>query len=106
MTLHTPSGCFTMSTFGPLQKFSRTFVASGALSRISTRPVPSTRGYCASQTLVEAGWKSHASCAEQGAARHGSSASASPSRIIVAPREVALFFAHPDEQTPAGADTV
>ena len=38
-TLHTPSGCFTMSIFGPLQKFSRTFVASGAFSRTSTRPL-------------------------------------------------------------------
>ena len=58
MTLQKPSGCFTMSTFGPLQKFSRTFVASGALSRTSTRPLLSTRGYCASHTLVEAGRKS------------------------------------------------
>src|SRR4051794_5529131 len=82
MTLHTPSGCFTMSTFGPLQKFSRTFVASGAFSRTSTRPVLSTRGYGASQTLVEAGRKSVGSCAEQRAARQGRITNASPSRVM------------------------
>jgi len=48
-----PSACFNMSAFGPLQKFTRTFVASGALIRISTRPVASTRGYSASQTFVD-----------------------------------------------------
>ena len=73
MTLQTPSGCFTMSIFGPLQKFSRTFAASGALRRISTRPLLSTRGYGASQTLVEAGRKSEDSCADVSGARHSRS---------------------------------
>ena len=45
VTVQKPSGCFTMSTFGPLQKFKRTLVASGAFTRTSTRPVLSTRGY-------------------------------------------------------------
>ena len=58
MSVQTPSGCFTMSTFGPLQKFRRTFVASGALRRTSTLPVLSTRGYSAPQTFVVAGRKS------------------------------------------------
>ena len=58
MTVQKPSACFSMSTFGPLQKFRRTLVASGALMRTSTLPAPSTRGYSAPQTLVVAGWKS------------------------------------------------
>ncbi len=58
VTVQKPSGCFTMSTFGPLQKFNRTFVASGALTRTSTLPALSTRGYSAPQTLVAAGRKS------------------------------------------------
>jgi hypothetical protein len=47
-----PSCCFSMSSFGPLQKFNRTFVASGAFTR-STLPALSTRGYSAAQTFVE-----------------------------------------------------
>ena len=79
MTVQNPSGCFTMSTFGPLQKFARTWVASGALNRISTRPVPSTRGYSAPQTLVDAGLKSPASWADATLARNRS---ANPSCFI------------------------
>ena len=55
MTVQNPSGCLTMSTFGPLQKFSFTFVASGALIRICTLPVLSTRGYSDPQTFVSEG---------------------------------------------------
>ena len=55
MTVQNPSDCFTMSTFGPLQKFNLTFVASGAFTRICTLPALSTRGYSAPQTLVEEG---------------------------------------------------
>src|SRR5687767_3036105 len=44
-----------MSTFGPLQKFSLTWVASGAFTRTCTRPPSSTRGYSAPQTFVDAG---------------------------------------------------
>jgi hypothetical protein len=47
--------CFSISTFGPLQKFSLTFAASGAFTRISTLRALSTRGYAAPQTLVSAG---------------------------------------------------
>src|ERR1017187_5815923 len=54
-----------MSTFGPLQKLSFTFVASGALNRICTRELLSTRGYCASRTFDVAGLKSTESCARQ-----------------------------------------
>ena len=42
MTVQNPSGCFSMSTFGPLQKFNLTFAASGAFARICTLPVLST----------------------------------------------------------------
>ena len=79
MKVQKPSACFTMSTFGPLQKLSRTFVASGALIRTSTLPAPSTRGYSAPQTLVVAGWKPAGSCAEQTLARNRS---ANPSCFI------------------------
>src|SRR6188508_595147 len=82
MTLQIPSGCFTMSIFGPLQKFSRTFAASGALRRISTCPLLSTRGYCASQTLVEAGRKSEDSCAYVSGAMHSRIARVSPERFM------------------------
>jgi hypothetical protein len=47
-----------MSAFGPLQKFTRTFEASGALNRISTRELLSTLGYWASRTFYDAGLKS------------------------------------------------
>src|SRR4249920_732537 len=60
-----PSACFSMSTFGPLQKFSFTFAASGALNRICTRELASTLGYCASRTFDVAGLKSPASCPKQ-----------------------------------------
>src|SRR6185295_8684694 len=60
-----PSDCFTRSSFGPLQKLTRTFVASGALIRTSTLPAPSTRGYSAPQTFVAAGRNSPDSWAEQ-----------------------------------------
>src|SRR5271165_6601886 len=65
VTVQNPSGCFSMSTFGPLQKLSFTFVASGALKRIWTRELLSTRGYCASRTFDVAGLKSPESCAKQ-----------------------------------------
>ena len=55
MTVQNPSGCFSMSTFGPLQKFNLTFVASEAFTRICTLPALSTRGYSAPQTFVVAG---------------------------------------------------
>ena len=58
VTVQKPSACFSMSTFGPLQKFNRTFAASGAFTRTSTLPAPSTRGYSAPQTFVAAGRKS------------------------------------------------
>src|SRR5579871_2115064 len=64
VNVQNPSACFSMSAFGPLQKFTRTFAASGALKRISTRELLSTRGYCASRTLDVAGLKSP-SCATQ-----------------------------------------
>src|SRR5919197_1581990 len=64
MLQNPPSACFTMSTFGPLQKFRRTLVASGALIRTSTLPAPSTRVYGAPQTLVSAGLESLESFAE------------------------------------------
>src|SRR5690349_15986653 len=54
-----------MSTLGPLQKFSFTLLASGALIRICTRPAESIRGYSAPQTLVSAGWNWFASSATQ-----------------------------------------
>jgi len=60
-----PSGCFSMSTLGPLQKFSLTLVASGALNRISTRELLSTLGYCASRTFEVAGLKSPESWPKQ-----------------------------------------
>src|SRR5579884_122927 len=60
-----PSAVFSISAFGPLQKLTRTFSALGALIRISTRELPSTRGYCASRTLDDAGLKSPDSCAKQ-----------------------------------------
>jgi hypothetical protein len=53
-----------MSALGPLQKFTRTLAASGAFTRNSTLPALSTRGYSAPQTLVVAGWKVLASCAQ------------------------------------------
>src|SRR6185295_7774657 len=59
-----PSGCFSMSALGPLQKFTRTLAASGALTRSCTLPALSTRGYSAPQTFVAAGWKVLASCAQ------------------------------------------
>ena len=65
VTVQNPSCCFSMSTFGPLQKFTSLCVASGALTRICTLPALSTRGYSASQTLVAAGRKSTDSCAQQ-----------------------------------------
>ena len=65
MKVQKPSGCFSMSTLGPLQKLSFTFVASGALNRICTRELPSTFGYCASRTFDVAGLKSPWSCAKQ-----------------------------------------
>ena len=82
MTVQNPSACFSMSTFGPLQKFTRALAASGALMRISTRPVLSTRGYSAPHTLVSAGLKSLGCCAEQIAATD-SSANANPNCFIV-----------------------
>src|SRR3954452_4991971 len=72
-----------MSIFGPLQKFTRTSVTSGALIRICTRPPLSTRGYCASQTLVEAGRKSPGSLVLPVLATHRHS-SARPVRFISA----------------------
>src|SRR6185312_580865 len=60
-----PSACFAISAFGPLQKFTFTSVASGAFTRICTRPAPSTRGYSAPQTFVVAGAKSVDSAAQQ-----------------------------------------
>ena len=60
-----PSACFSMSAFSPLQKLTRTFVASGALKRILTRELLSTCGYWASRTLDEAGLKSPEPCARQ-----------------------------------------
>src|SRR5581483_6583188 len=68
-----------MSPFGPLQKLTRTLLASGALMRISTRELLSTRGYCASRTLDVAGLKSPESCARQNGA--ASSATIVISRI-------------------------
>src|ERR1019366_1683974 len=65
VNIQKPSACFSMSTFGPLQKLSFTFVASGALNRICTRELPSTFGYCASRTFDVAGLKSPRSCAKQ-----------------------------------------
>src|SRR4051794_23718578 len=65
MNVQNPSSCFSMSAFGPLQKLTRTLLASGALKRICTRELLSTRGYCALRTLDEAGLKSLASCARQ-----------------------------------------
>src|SRR5687768_17804485 len=82
MTVQNPSACFSMSTFGPLQKFTRALASSGALMRISTRPVLSTRGYSAPHTLVSAGLKSLGCCAEQIAATD-SSANANPNCFIV-----------------------
>ena len=58
VNVQNPSGCFSMSTFGPLQKLIRTFDASGALNRICTRELLSTFGYCASRTFEVAGLKS------------------------------------------------
>src|SRR5579863_8645804 len=58
VNLQNPSACFSMSAFSPLQKFTRTFVASGALNRIWTRELLSTWGNWASRTLEEAGLKS------------------------------------------------
>src|SRR3569833_671494 len=54
-----------MSAFGPLQKLTLPLVASGALNRICTRELLSTRGYCASRTFDVAGLKSAESYAEQ-----------------------------------------
>jgi alpha-N-arabinofuranosidase len=86
-----------MSTLGPLQKLARTFVASGALNRISTLPVPSTRGYSAPHTLVDAGLKSpdyafgqeripmvsaSATRAADGSAVHLSLANTSPAQAV------------------------
>src|SRR5579884_812653 len=64
MYVQYPSARFSMSAFGPLQKFTLTLVASGALKRISTRELLSTCGYLASRTLDEAGLKSPESCAK------------------------------------------
>jgi hypothetical protein len=33
VTVQNPSACFSISTFGPLQKFNLTFVALGAFTR-------------------------------------------------------------------------
>src|SRR5882724_7670438 len=65
VTAQNPSACFSMSTLGPLQKLSFTFAASGAVNRICTRELLSTRGYCASRTFDVAGLKSPGSCAKQ-----------------------------------------
>src|ERR1700738_2813867 len=65
VTVQNPSACFSMSTLGPLQKLSFTFIASGALNRICTRELLSTFGYCASRTFDVAGLKSPESCAKQ-----------------------------------------
>src|SRR4051812_20461168 len=65
VNVQSPSACFSISAFGPLQKFTLTLVASGALKRISTREELSTRGYGASRTLDVAGLKSPESCAKQ-----------------------------------------
>ena len=83
-----------MSTFGPLQKFTRALAASGALMRISTRPAPSTRGYSAPQTLVSAGLKSPGCCAEQIAAID-SSAKANPNVLFI----VCTSMQAPSERT-------
>ena len=84
MTVQDPSACFSMSIFGPLQKFTRALAASGALMRISTRPVASTRGYSAPHTLVSAGLKSPCGCAEAIAATD-TSANANATFFIVRP---------------------
>jgi hypothetical protein len=73
-----------MSTFGPLQKLTRALAASGALMRISTRPVASTRGYSAPHTLVSAGVKTAGCCADETAATE-SSARTIPIVLIVCP---------------------
>src|SRR3569833_3091122 len=65
VNVQNPSGCLSISALGPLQKFTRTLVASGALKRMSTRELLSTFGYCASRTFDVAGLKLPASCAKQ-----------------------------------------
>src|SRR5947209_885610 len=65
VNVQNPSACFSISAFGPLQKLTLTLLASGALNRISTRELLSTRGYFASRTLDAAGLKSPESCAKQ-----------------------------------------
>ena len=65
MTVQNPSDCFSISTFGPLQKFNLTFAAPGAFTRTCTLSVLSSRGYSAPQTLVAAGRKSLDSCPQE-----------------------------------------
>src|SRR6476469_924600 len=65
VNVQNPSACFSMSAFGPLQKLTRTLLASGALNRISTRELLSTRGYWAFRALDVAGLKSPEPCARQ-----------------------------------------
>src|SRR5579859_3756937 len=84
VNVQNPSGCFSMSTLGPLQKLSLTLLASGALNRICTRELASTRGYCASRTFDVAALKSSGSCAKQKVA---ASSSTIPIRFIMYLRE-------------------